>query len=290
MEKLSKTGGDTYAQCVIFIPTKLFFLKNTFYFVIFSRDTIYMTDLSVVIITHNEASNIERCLNSVLRISSDIIVIDSFSTDNTIALCKEYNLTVEQKKWEGYASQKNYGNMLAKNDWVLSIDADEEISEELAKEILAEFKEPHYNCYEIDFRTNFCGKWLSYGHWNPEKHIRIFNKKEVQWNTDAVHEGLIVRKSMSVKRFKGKIYHYTIKSLDQYRKKNDYYIELAAKKMAAKNKKAGFIKLYLSPAYRFVHSYFLKLGFLDGYYGYVIAKETARVAYLKYDKIHDYTK
>jgi glycosyltransferase involved in cell wall biosynthesis len=193
-----------------------------------------MPDLSVVIITHNEASNIERCLNSVLKISSDIIVIDSFSTDNTIALCKKNGVTVQQRKWEGYASQKNYGNTLTKSDWILSIDADEEVSEELAKEINDEFKDPHYNCYEIPFKTNFCGKWLSFGHWNPENHIRIFNKREVNWNTDAVHEGLTVSKKLSVKRFKGKINHYTIKSLDQYRIKNDYYIDLAAKKMATK--------------------------------------------------------
>jgi glycosyltransferase involved in cell wall biosynthesis len=247
-----------------------------------------MPDLSVVIITHNEASNIERCLNSVLRISSDIIIIDSFSTDNTLAICKNYPVRLEQKKWEGYADQKNYGNDLAKNDWILSIDADEEISEKLASEIKEEFKNPQFDCYEIPFRTNFCGHWLSFGHWNPEKHIRIFNKKAVRWNTDAVHEGLTIGKNFRVKLFKGKMNHFTISSLDQYRKKNNYYIELAAQKMAAKNKTAGFIKLYLSPAYRFIHSYFLKLGFLDGYYGYVIAKETARVAYLKYKKISEY--
>src|SRR4051812_22736882 len=111
-----------------------------------------MSDLSVVIITNNEALNIERCLNSVLPISSDVTVIDSFSTDSTLTLCKKYPVKIEQKKWEGYAFQKNYGNLLARNNWILSIDADEEISEALAKEIQEEFKDPKYDCYEISFR------------------------------------------------------------------------------------------------------------------------------------------
>jgi glycosyltransferase involved in cell wall biosynthesis len=244
-----------------------------------------MKPISVVIITHNEEKNIARSLTSVLKISSDVIVVDSFSTDTTAEICKKYPVKFVQRKWDGYSLQKNYGNDLAANDWILSIDADEELSEALVDSIKREFKNPSYDCYEMNFRTNFCGQWLRFGHWNPDKHIRIFNKKNIQWDTNAVHEQLTISGSMRVGKLKGKMNHYTIQTLEQYRKKNDYYIELSAQKMAANNKKSNFIKLYFSPAYRFFHSYILKLGILDGYYGYVIARETARVAYLKYKKL-----
>jgi glycosyltransferase involved in cell wall biosynthesis len=246
-----------------------------------------MPELSIVIISNNEASNIERTLLSVLNMSSDIIIVDSGSTDDTLEICKKFPVKIYHHQWEGYAAQKNYGNSLTKNDWILSIDADEELSEELAQEIKKEFQSPQADCYDLPFRTNFCGQWLSYGHWNPESHIRIFKKGLVYWNTDAVHEGLVISKNINIKKLKGKVNHYTIRSLEHYRQKNDYYINLAAEKMKRANKKAGFIKLFLSPAYRFIHSYIFKLGFLDGYFGYVIARETARVAYLKYNRIKD---
>jgi glycosyltransferase involved in cell wall biosynthesis len=246
-----------------------------------------MPELSIVIITNNEAFNIERTLLSVLKISSDIIIVDSDSTDNTLEICKKFPVRIYQHKWEGYAAQKNFGNNLTKNDWILSIDADEELSEELAQEIVKELQKPLADCYDLPFRTNFCGQWLSFGHWNPESHVRIFKKSQVHWNTDAVHEGLVISKNLNVKKLKGKVNHYTIRSLEHYSQKNDYYINLAAEKMKCANKKAGIIKLYLSPAYRFIHSYIFKLGFLDGYFGYVIARETARVAYLKYKRINN---
>jgi glycosyltransferase involved in cell wall biosynthesis len=244
-----------------------------------------MPELSVVIITNNEASNIERTLVSALKVSSDIIIVDSFSTDNTLEVCKKFPVSIYQHKWEGYAAQKNYGNSFAKYDWILSIDADEEVSSELVEEIRKEFQNPKADCYDLPYRTNFCGKWLHFGHWNPESHVRIFRKSRIHWNTDAVHEGLVIPSRLKIKKLKGKINHYTIRSLEHYRTKNDYYISLAAEKMRVANKKAGFIKLYLSPAWRFLHSYIFKLGILDGYFGYVIARETARVAYLKYDRI-----
>jgi glycosyltransferase involved in cell wall biosynthesis len=244
-----------------------------------------MPELSAVIITRNEASNIERTLISVLKVSSDIIIVDSGSIDNTLEICKKFPVRIYQHQWEGFAAQKNYGNSLAENDWIISIDADEEISEALVQEIKKEFQNSPADCYDLPFRTNFCGQWLSFGHWNPESHIRIFRKSQVHWNTDAVHEGLIIAKNLKIKKLIGKVNHYTIRSLEHYREKNDYYINLAAEKMKRANKRAGFIKLYLSPAYRFIHSYIFKLGFLDGYFGYVIARETARVAYFKYKKI-----
>jgi glycosyltransferase involved in cell wall biosynthesis len=244
-----------------------------------------MQALSVVIITNNEASNIERALVSAFKISSDVIIVDSFSTDNTLAICKKFPVRIYQHAWNGYGDQKNYGNSLAQNEWIFSLDADEELSEELCNEINKEFKSPQSDVYIVFRRTCFCGKWLFFGHWNPDSQMRIFRKSQAVWNTNPVHEGLIIPRDLRIRKLKGRLNHYTIKSLEHYRQKNDHYIQLAAEKMRAANKNASFIKLYLSPAWRFIHSYILKLGILDGYFGYVIARETARVAYLKYKKI-----
>ena len=242
-----------------------------------------MISLSVVIITNNEALNIERCLKSVLPVSNDIIVVDSGSTDATLDICRRYPVKVIEKKWEGYAAQKNFGNSLAVNPYILSIDADEELSPELQEEIKL-LSEPLADIYEMPFRINFCGKWLSFTHWNPRKHVRIF-RKEIPWNKDAVHEDLIIPKLAKKSALAGVINHYTTHSLKQYINKNDYYATLAAEKMKAAGKRPSFVKLYLSPSWRFLHSFILKLGFLDGYYGFVIARETARCAFLKYYRL-----
>lgn len=242
-----------------------------------------MISLSVIIITNNEALNIERCIKSVLPISNDVIVVDSGSKDATLDICKRYPIRVYERAWKGYASQKNFGNSLALNPYILSIDADEELSSELQEEIKI-MREPFADAYEIPFKINFCGKWLSYTHWNPGKHIRIF-KKEITWNANVVHEELVIPQNARKVLLFGVINHYTIHSLEQYKYKNDYYATLAAEKMKASGRKPGLVKLYISPCWRFFHSYILKRGFLDGYYGYVIAYETARCAFLKYSRL-----
>jgi len=239
--------------------------------------------LSVVIITNNEEINIERCIKSVLSVSTDIVVVDSGSKDATIAICRKYPVKVVERMWEGYALQKNFGNNLTINPYILSLDADEELTPELQLQLKA-LKEPYADVYEMPFKISFCGKWLTYTHWNSRKHVRIF-RREFKWNNDDVHEKLIIPGNSKKIKLSGKINHYTIHSLKQYKYKNDCYAVLAAKKMKASGKKAGFVKLYISPAWRFFHSYILKLGFLEGYYGYVIAYETARCAFLKYYKL-----
>jgi len=241
--------------------------------------------VSAVIITYNEERNIERCLQSLVHLTDDIVVVDSFSRDNTEAICRKYHVNFIKRKWEGYGPTKNLGNSYARYDYVLSLDADEELSEELIKEIRNEFSNSTYDCYELPRKSNFCGKWLNYGHWNPESHIRIFRKDKVYWDSSPVHEKLCLPKDATVKKLKGAILHYTIYSLEQYDQKNEKYSTLAAERLFNAGKKPGFIKLYISPFYRFFHSYILKLGFLDGYYGYVIAKETGKVTYQKYNKL-----
>ncbi len=241
--------------------------------------------VSAVVITYNEEKNIERCLQSLTRLTDDIVVVDSFSKDNTEDICRKYKVNFLRRKWEGYGPTKNLGNSYAQYDYILSLDADEELSEDLIEEIKRELNNPQFDSFEIPRKSNFCGQWLKFGHWNPESHIRIFRKDKIKWDSSPVHEKLNMEKGTTVKKLKGAILHYTIYSFDQYDHKNDKYSTLAAERLFKEGKKPGFIKLYISPLYRFFHSYILKLGILDGYFGYVIAKETGRVTFQKYNKL-----
>lgn len=155
--------------------------------------------VSAVVITYNEERNIERCLKSLDCLTDDIVVVDSFSRDSTEDICRKYNVNFLRRKWEGYGPTKNLGNSYARYNYILSLDADEELSEDLIEEIKSELKHPQFDCYEIPRKSNFCGKWLKFGHWNPESHIRIFRKDKVQWDSSPVHEKLNMEKGTTVK-------------------------------------------------------------------------------------------
>jgi len=245
-----------------------------------------MNKCSVVIITFNAEADIARCINSVKDISDDIIVVDSFSTDSTPNICQSLGVRFIQRKWDSYGPQKNFGNQQAKYDWILSIDADEAISKNLAKAIKETLKHPKQDAYALPFMSNYCGRFIKHGKWYPEKHVRLFNKQKVTWNTDDVHEALKFEKGASIGKIKtGHVFHYTIKSVAQHFEKAKMYSSLGAEKMHLKGKKATFLKRFLNPFSKFFIDYFFRLGFLDGYYGLCIAYITSYETYLKYDKL-----
>jgi len=242
--------------------------------------------LSAVIITHNQAAKIGRTIDALHHLTDDVVVVDSGSTDHTVTVAQTHGARVFEKTWAGYSEQKNYGNQQAKHNWILSVDDDEVVSDELAQSIQEVFdNKPDFDALDLPFRTVFCGKLIRFGGWNPERHVRIFDKQKISWNTDAVHEGLTLRPVHRIKKLKGCVYHYTVDTLPQFYAKTDRYSTLFAEKAAKMGKKAGWVKQYLSPLVRFLREYILKLGFLDGYYGFVIAKENARYTYLKYKKM-----
>lgn len=239
-----------------------------------------MQKISAIIITLNEERNIERCLQSLDKVADEIIVVDSFSTDKTKEICELYNVKFFPTEWKGYAETKNYAHTLAENDWILSIDADEELSDDLRFKIL-EIKDNLNGSYRFHRLTNYCGKWIKHGGWYPDKKIRLFNRKEAKWEGNFVHEELIINKNVKVKDIPLNILHYSYYTIEEHQRRSEKYAKLAAEKIAAKNKNVGFKKIF-SPISRFLQMYFLKLGFLDGYYGFVIAKITAREVKLKY--------
>lgn len=243
-----------------------------------------MNSLAVVIITLNEERNIGRCLKSLRDLADEIIVLDAFSTDQTRKICENYPVRFEQRAWEGYAASKNYLNSLVSSDYILSLDADEALSEALYEEIKAEKEKGFSGTYSVNRMTNYMGKWIRHSGWYPDIKPRLFPKEGSYWSGEYVHEELIHSPS-DVQIFNGVLEHYSYYSYEDHRARADKYSLLTAKKFHAKGKKVGPLKPVISALGRFVAMYFIKLGFLDGWKGFKIAQISAQSNVLKYKEL-----
>lgn len=242
-----------------------------------------MPKLSAVIITFNEERNIGRCLESVNDIVDEIVVVDSLSTDNTQQICESFGVQFFQVTWKGYSGQKNYAHALASNNWILSIDADEAISEELKKSILKWKKLPDPHFASFNRLTNYCGQWIRHCGWYPDTKLRIFDKTKAVWKGE-VHEDLTFDKSIQVRHLTGNLLHYSYYSVEDHIAQTNKFSTIGARQLVEKGKKICFIKVMISPAVKFFRKYFFNLGFLDGYNGYVICRISALQTFLKYFK------
>jgi len=249
-----------------------------------------MPKLSAVIITKNEATNIARCIQSLNGLVTEIIIVDAFSTDDTFQIAKDLGAKIVQKDWEGYSQNKNYGNQLAKNDWIISIDADEVLTEAL-KTHLQQLTLEKNTVYSINRLNNYCGQWIKYCSWHPDWNIRLFNRKVAQWKGDFVHEKLAFANHVNVIRLNGLLHHYSYQNSADHWQRIERYSQLSAQQLFQDGKKATFIKLWIAPIARFFRTYFIKLGFLDGIAGWTISIRTAYLVYRKYqllkEKIED---
>lgn len=243
--------------------------------------------LSVVIITRNEAHIIGNTLQSLQGLTDDIVIVDSGSTDDTIAICKKFSALVIETSWDGYGPNKNKGIDAAKYDWILNIDADEAIDEILKGHLLQLNEKDDGIVFEATFRNFFCGKHIRFGEWSGDKHIRFFNRKKVRWNDAAVHEELLLPENVEIKKLNGNILHYTSNNIDDHILKTIAYAKLNAEKYFRQNKKAGFFNLRIAPRLNFIQHYVLRLGFLDGWEGYFIARTTAWYTFLKYSYLKE---
>jgi glycosyltransferase involved in cell wall biosynthesis len=242
-----------------------------------------MQKLSVVIITFNEEKNIGRCLASVRDIADDIVVLDSFSTDNTEAICKSYDLQFIQRAWEGYSASKNFANAQAKYDWILSLDADEALTTEL-ENILLDMK-THDALQTASFNrlTNYCGSWIKHSGWYPDKKLRLFNRSKSRWE-GMIHEELTIPPGEQVLHIDHDLLHYSYYTLDDHLKQIEKFTDIASKDLFNKGKKPGAYKLVANAIAKFISHYFLNLGFLDGKAGFAIARYSGYATYLKYKK------
>lgn len=243
-----------------------------------------MPQLSVVIITFNEEKNIGRCLESIQGIADDVVILDSFSTDATESISKKYNVNFISRKWEGYSASKNFANSQAKYDWILSLDADEALSEELKKSILKAKEGTELKTYKFHRLTNYCGSWIKHCGWYPDTKIRIFDRRITKWE-GIIHEKLVIDSKQEAILLNGDCLHYSYYTIEQHLLQVDKFSTLAAQNLFEKGKKASVLQLWLSPIVKFISDYLIKLGFLDGAAGFTICKISARHSYLKYKKL-----
>ena len=239
------------------------------------------TPLSVVILAWNEARCIGACVGSARLVSDDIVVVDSGSMDGTQEICRRAGARVFERPWPGYSAQKNFGNEQARHDWILSLDADERLTPELAASIRREFAgAPQADAYEFRFHSFVGARCVRFGAWNPEYHVRIFNRRQARWNRDEVHEGLIGIEQVS--RLEGAVLHFTAADAGRLAEKAERYGALFAEKMRRSGKRVSWWKVWLNPGLRFVRDYLLRLGVLDGTVGLAIAWQSARYTHIKY--------
>jgi glycosyltransferase involved in cell wall biosynthesis len=239
-----------------------------------------MNGISATVITKNEEANIERCLLS-LDFADEIVVVDSESTDRTVEMARKHTSRVLVNKWPGHIQQKNYAIEQTSNQWVLSLDADEEITPGLRQEIL-ELRSRSFDGrdgFYLPRRSIFMGRWIQHCGWYPDYHLRLFDKSKGRFGGVNPHDKVVLKGRTAC--FKNPIKHYTYPSLDYYMKRFNSYTSIAAAELGNRGKRFSLLKMIFSPPAAFIKMYFLKAGFLDGVEGLVLCTLSAYYVLLK---------
>jgi len=238
--------------------------------------------ISATIITLNEERNIARAIDS-LSCADEVLVVDSGSTDQTREIAIRHGARVLEEPWRGYAQQKNLAAGCAAHDWILSLDADEQLTLELAAEILALKKAgPAAGGYSFPRRAQYLGRWIRHSGWYPDRKTRLYSRADAEWIGDYVHES--VRVKGSVGELHADLLHFTCGSLSEHLRTLDRYTTLAARELIQKKKPIPLRRLALDPVWTLFRTYVLQRGFLDGPQGLAIAWMAALYTFLKYAK------
>lgn len=247
-----------------------------------------MGKISAVIITFNEERNIGRCLDSLRDCVDEIVVLDSFSKDRTEAICSQHGVKFFQHAFDGHIEQKNRAITYATHDYVLSLDADEALTDDLRGSILALKENFSQQGYYMNRLTNYCGHWVRYCGWYPDRKLRLFDRRMGHWTGTNPHDKYeLFEGDQKSAQLKGDLLHYSYYTLDDHYRQVEYFTSIAAKAYAQKNKKAPVYKLILNPVSKFISHYFINLGFLDGRAGFLISRISAYATWLKYKKLRD---
>jgi glycosyltransferase involved in cell wall biosynthesis len=241
--------------------------------------------ISATIITLNEERNIARAIDS-LSCADEVLVVDSGSTDQTREIAIRHGARVLEEPWRGYAAQKNFAAGCAAHDWILSLDADEQVTSDLAAEILALKKTgPAADGYSFPRLAQYLGRWIRHSGWYPDRKTRLYNRANAEWVGDYVHESVRVKDSKCpVGELHADLLHFTCNSLSEHLRTLDRYTTLAAREVIGQKTQVSLLHLTLDPAWTFIRSYVLQRGFLDGPQGLAIAWMAALYTFLKYAK------
>jgi glycosyltransferase involved in cell wall biosynthesis len=238
--------------------------------------------ISATIVTRNEASNIARCIGS-LRCADEILLVDSGSSDATQSIAASLGARIVVHDWIGFAAQKNFAVEQARHDWILSLDADEEL-DRVAEAVVVRWKSSHPAAagYRFARRARYLGRWIRHSGWYPDYKVRLFDRRRGRWDGDYVHES--VRVKGPVETLAGEILHYTCDSLQEHRQRIEFYTDLAAAEVLRQGRRIGWIHRQIDPVWSFFQSYFLRCGFLDGVQGFWIAYMAGRYVARKHTK------
>lgn len=247
-----------------------------------------MEKISVAIITKDEEKNIGACLESI-RWADEIVVVDSGSIDKTREICGEYGAKVFVEEWQGFGRQKNKAVEKSKNEWVLNLDADEKVTPELAAEIAEVLeKKTDLSGFYIPRKNFFASRWIRHGGWYPDYNLRLFRKSKGRFQERQVHEKVILDGQAGY--LKNPLEHRTYGSLKQFLQRQDLYSDLAAQEMRREGKRYHFYDILFRPTWTFLQMYVIRAGFLDGYYGYLLARLYAYYTLAKYSKLKELTR
>ena len=245
-----------------------------------------MIQLTAAIITFNEEKNIARCIESLLPVAEEILIVDSYSKDRTKEIALSYpKVRFIENPFEGHIQQKNVALNMAKNDWVLSLDADEALTPDLQKSILTVKENPTYKGYKFNRLTYYCGHWVKYCGWYPDTKVRLVQKDNAEWRGVNPHDRLDVVDGSEIAHLKGDLLHYSYYTAEQHYKQIEYFGDIAAKELYNKGKSTNYFVIYGKTGAQFIKSFFIKKGILDGKTGWLISKRSAYATYRKYSKL-----
>ena len=249
-----------------------------------------MNPISAVILTLNEERNIERCIHSLHGVADEIVVIDSFSEDNTRNICEKLGVRFIQHKFEGYIEQKNWAITQAGFPHVLSLDADEALSQELKQSIIRVKENMTADGYYFNRLNNYCGKWIKHCGWYPDRKLRLWDSRKGKWTGINPHDKYELNQGSVENFLEGDLLHYSYYTIYQHVEQANKFSEIQAKDYFNNGKSTNIFDILIRPAWKFLRCYIINAGFLDGFYGFVICMITAHSTFLKYAKLRQLIK
>lgn len=244
-----------------------------------------MPEISACIISFNEEQKLEDCLQSIVGIADEIIIVDSLSTDRTLEIAARYTDKIFHQKFLGHVEQKNLAVSHASHDWILSLDCDERLSPQLRESILA-MKEnlDEHRAYRMARKTFYVYRWLNHC-WYPDRKVRLFNRRNARWGGTNPHDRVVMDEGVQVADLQGDILHYSFSSVSEHLRTIDNFTEIGAREIIAKGKRVSLLSPLSHGLWTFIRLYFFKRGFLDGLAGFIVATLSFMHAFVKYAKV-----
>jgi glycosyltransferase involved in cell wall biosynthesis len=244
-------------------------------------------NISAAIITFNESLNIERCIQSLRNVADEIVIVDSGSTDKTVDIAKALGARVIAHTFEGHIEQKNFAISQCASPYVLSLDADEVLTNELQESIKQIKFNWKYDGYYLNRCTNYCGRWIKHGSWYPDWKLRLWDSRKGAWGGQNPHDKFNMQAGATKSYLKGDLLHYSYPNISGHLLQMDKFTDIAAGQLFSKGKKATFTDLHIKPWFHFIKDYYLQRGFMDGWQGYTVARLSAMERVVRYSKLKD---